>query len=492
MKENWSSFCRMAADPLRGVLTAALASCVSAACVIPVGEEPACSPTGAPISAKGSPPHSVPPTPNVFALKAEWQGPCAKSATVDVNLGNAPEAFVRAAFCQIAGTEPPADVVTDWAGKLKGDPHVRRVDVVRSLAAQQKAQVKLAYSDPWQSQPELLDVPVRQTQRDIGAVLMFFFSCPDPVPNCGMDWANNHVAGMDKPSPLLGMTPGQSAIYNPSQPGFWRRELLDARYAGLQFLMPNTYGPDIEDGKLAPLAKALASIDDPIKIALFDDTWAWGQPYFGDFWKQKPDFADPDKAAHLIYEHKWKPFFSQIDKKYWYRFAGRPFIYFYNAGTLGPLDRSAPVVAKLKALFKADFGEEPFVDVDVAYFDQDGHMNKVADAKFTWAPWGLAHHRSRSKLNGHIIDHAMVRWDAVGRDRPGEMATSHDRIVKDGAALEQMLKESADSDLLVLATWNDLGEGTGIDRSYDYYAAGKWLEPDFFMRMIRDSQRGAK
>jgi hypothetical protein len=308
-----------------------------------------------------------------------------------------------------------------------------------------------------------------------------------------MEWANNHVAGMEKPSPVNGMAPGQSAIYNATEPGFWRRSLLDARYAGLSFLMPNTYGPDIEDGKLAPLEKALESIDNPPKIALFDDTWAWSQPYFGDFWKTKPDFNDPDKAASLIYEHKWKPFFSQVDKKYWYRFAGRPFIYFYNAGTLGPLEKSTPVVTKLKAKFKADFGEEPFVAVDIAYFaDPNKSMDKVADAKFTWAPFGLAHHRSRSKMNGHIIDHAMVRWDTVGRDRPGEMANSHDRIIKDGVVLEQMLKDSADADLLVIATWNDLGEGTGIGRSYDYYANGKWLEPDYFMRIIRDAQRGAK
>jgi hypothetical protein len=41
---------------------------------------------------------------------------------------------------------------------------------------------------------------------------------------------------------------------------------------------------------------------------------------------------------------------------------------------------------------------------------------------------------------------------------------------------------------LVIATWNDLGEGTGIHRNYDYYAGGRWLEPDHFMRLIRSSQ----
>jgi len=28
---------------------------------------------------------------------------------------------------------------------------------------------------------------------------------------------------------------------------------MDAKYAGLQFLMLNTYGPDVADGKLKPL-----------------------------------------------------------------------------------------------------------------------------------------------------------------------------------------------------------------------------------------------
>ncbi len=60
----------------------------------------------------------------------------------------------------------------------------------------------------------------------------------------------------------------------------------------------------------------------------------------------------------------------------------------------------------MKARFKADFGEEPFVDVDTAYFaDQD--MPRVADARFTWMTFNLPAKMSRSRLNGHVIDHAM-------------------------------------------------------------------------------------
>jgi hypothetical protein len=427
--------------------------------------------------------------PSLFHLKPEWEGPCARSESIDVNLGHTPEAFVKAAYCQITGRPAPADAVEPWAKRLRQDPRTRRIDVVRALCNDQKRQAKLSYSDPWISQAELLEAPKRQTKRDVGAVFMFFFGCPGGV-NCAMDWANTHAPGMDAPHPILGFKTGESGLYAPAEPGFWRRELLDAKYAGLQFLMLNTYGPDISEGKLAPLAKALASLDQPVQIALFDDTWTWGQPYFGEFWKQKPNMRDTERTANLLYDAKWKPFYQQIDKRYWYRFKGRPFIYFYNAGSLEPRERSAAVLAKMKERFKADFGEEPFVDVDVAYF-ADGEMPHVADAKFTWMTHTLPEKRSRSRLNGHIVDHAMVKWDSVGRDRPGELASDRDRIIKDSSLLKRVLADSSDAELLVLATWNDLGEGTGINRNYDYYADGRWLEPDHFMRLIRESQSAA-
>ncbi|HXI55977.1 MAG TPA: DUF5010 domain-containing protein [Polyangia bacterium] len=423
----------------------------------------------------------------LFRLKPEWEGPSTRTDAVDVNLGHTPEAFIKAAYGQITGRAAPTEVVQQWAGRLRQQRHVRRVDVVRALAAEHKRRVTLSYSDPWQSQPELAGAPERAIKRDIGAVFMFFFNCPGGV-NCEMNWANTHAAGMDGPHPLYGARPGQSGLYSAQHPGFWRRELLEAQYAGLQFLLLNVYGPDIEEGRLEPLRGVLAGMDDPIKVALFDDTWTWGKPYFSDFWRRTPDLGDVEHAARVIYESKWKPFYERIDRRHWYRFAGRPFIYFYDGGTLQPRQCAAPVIARCKQMFQRDFGEEPFVDVDVAFF-ADPQMPRVADAEFTWMTLDLPHKKSRSRLGGYAIDHAMVKWDSVGRDRPGELATEGDRILKDGALLERVLRDSSDADLLVLATWNDLGEGTGINRNYDYYSQGCWLPPDHFMQLIRQSQR---
>jgi hypothetical protein len=420
-----------------------------------------------------------------FVLKPDWEGPPARADAVDVNLGHSPESFVRAAYGQITGREAPDEVVARWAGRLCNGGHVRRVDVVRALAAEHERRIELVYSDPWRAHPELVGAPVRRAKRDVGAVFMFFFDCPGGV-NCGMDWANTHALGMNRPHSLYGRANGERGIYSACEPGFWRREMLDAEYAGLQFLLLNVYGPDIEGRKLDPLTKALAMLDAPIDLALFDDTWTWGKPYFDAFWRQKPNLASP-RVADLLYEAKWRPFYERIDDRRWYRFAGRPFIYFYNGGTLTPREHSAAVIARMKARFRADFGEEPFVAVDDAFL-ADPDMPEVADSTFKWMTLDLPEKRSRSRLKGHVLDHAMVKWDSIGRDRPGEMASEADRVLKDSALLERVLDDSSDADVLVLATWNDLGEGTGIHRNYDYYAGGRWLEPDHFMRLIRESQ----
>jgi hypothetical protein len=139
----------------------------------------------------------------------------------------------------------------------------------------------------------------------------------------------------------------------------------------------------------------------------------------------------------------------------------------------------------LKQLFQQDFGVVPFVAVDNAYF-QDPAMPTVADARFTWDT--ITRGKSRQTLNGVTLDHFMVKWDSIGRDSPGTIATSTTRMIKGTTLLEQMLASSLDAQIAMIATWNDLGEGTGIERNYDYYAEGARLPPNAFMSKIRASQ----
>ncbi len=423
-----------------------------------------------------------------FKLKPEVAQPLQKRERIDVNLGQTPAAFVRAAYGQLNGRAPVEATVREWADKLRADPRLRRIDVVRALAkAAGRADVPLDYSDPWQAQIELEAPPPKTVKRDLGAVMMYFFNTPDGV-NGKMDWANTHTPGMDKPAPILGWGDKAAGYYDPkSNPGFWYRELSDAKYAGLDFVLLNTYGPDLSDGSFDNLLPALNELRDPIKIGLFDDTWAWGEPWFSDFWKTKPDLSRTEAAARTLYDAKWKPFFARVPAKNWYRFRGHPLIYFYNAGKLEPRNQSAAVLKRMKAMFQTDFGVEPFVVVDAAYFE-DPNMAQVADSKDVWFTLGLPDKRSHVEMNGVALDHAMVKWDPYGRDAraPG----ADELLVKGPELLKRVLNESRDADLLILATWNDIGEGTGINRNIDYYYQGHWLEPDYFMKLTRASQQG--
>jgi hypothetical protein len=416
-----------------------------------------------------------------FELRPEFDCECKKAVgSVDVNLGNSPEAFIRAAQCQITGTEPDAATVSELSEQLRTVSYVRRVDVVRTLCMRAKKSCVLNYTDPWLAQVDLTAPCVRKGTRDLGAVLMYWSLCPAGV-NCGLDWANTHAPGMAEASPLLAFSDDKPAFYNPANPGFWRRELLDARWSGLQFLLLNTFGPDL--AQLPHLVQALDDIGGGIQVALFDDTWGWGKT--GTPWNQTPSFDDPDGAAQLIYQ-KWHQFYTTVPSPYWYRYKGRPLIAFYNAGTLNPQTKSAATLARLRELFTAEFKEDPFLVIDRAFF-QDPATNDVADAQFRWNTF-QAGAMSHSEMKGVTFDHFMAKWDTVGRENNGRLATANDQIVKGPELLDQYLTDSATSDLAMMATWNDLGEGTGLTRNFDYYYQGAWLPPNAFMARIRASQ----
>jgi hypothetical protein len=440
---------------------------------------------GEPIADSGKP--EAPVVSNEFVPRPEFAGPCSGAqGAIDVDLGNAPEAFVRAAYCQVNGVEPPAGVVDMWSTQLRTIAYVRRVDVVRTFCRDAGRTCTLSYSDPWATDV-LLEAPcTRKTARDLGAVFMFFSECPGGT-NCGMDWANTHAAGMAAPATRLAFGTAAAGYYNPRNAGWWYRELLDARWAGLQFLLLNVYGPDLarSPDPLATLGQALAQAGTGVKIALMDDPWAWGKPSSPPEWRTAPSFSNADAAAQTLYQAKWKPFYTRVPREAWYLFQNRPFVYFYNAGTLGPANVASAVVSRMKQLFQQDFGVVPFVAVDNAYF-QDPAMPTVADARFTWDT--ITRGKSRQTLNGVTLDHFMVKWDSLGRDSPGAIATSTTRMIKGTTLLDQMLTSSLDAQIAMIATWNDLGEGTGIERNYDYYAEGAWLPPHAFMAKTRASQ----
>jgi hypothetical protein len=200
-----------------------------------------------------------------------------------------------------------------------------------------------------------------------------------------------------------------------------------------------------------------------------------------------PDLSVTESAAQRIYAVEWKPFFGGISRPHWYTVGGAPLIYFYNAGTLAPITGLSAVLARMKQLFQADFGVTPFVVVDRGF-----GTTTSGDGQFVWDTfrnYPTTHIGTAAGVTGGLtFDNSMVKWDSLGRDMPGAIATATTRMSKGPEILTQVLQASAGANLLLFETWNDLGEGTGITRNYDYYAHGAWLTPDAFMNVIRASQ----
>ena len=437
----------------------------------------------------------------VFSLKPEVDlDALKKTERVDVNLGHAPEMFIKALWKQFTGQLPGRELVERYQEQLGSKSLPRRIDLAVTLAEEAGVHPEWVYSDPWERQVVLGPSSSKTLTRDVGAVFMFFFTSPD-APNGGAGWANNHAPGMYDPAALYKFgEPSRQAhkdgLYHPENAGFWYREMQDARHAGLDFALLNVYGPDLDHARMDPLRTALKRLTDEhgsntIKLGLFDDTWTWGQPWFGSFWEQKPDCRDVEGAAQLLYEAKWQPFFKAIPRDHWYLVNNRPMIYFYNSNTLQNRENFDRVLPVMKTLFKRDFGIDPWVAVDTA-FNYRSSMKEVSDSHFKWYTFDLPGNHASETRNGITLTHSMVRWDPIsrGNSRVARAARLDDLLAKDDAILKRVLNGTRDSDILVLATWNDLGEGTGINRCYDYYWDGGWKQPNHFMDLIRRSQAG--
>eukprot|EP00884_Botryococcus_braunii_P015048 jgi/Botrbrau1/23544/Bobra.0141s0015.1 len=481
-------------------------------------------------------PPSPPPVPGSrWQLRQEWAGTptnCANvysPTVVDVNMGSSPTSFVTAAYCQVYGVLPSAATVSSLVASL-GSSWVRRIDIVQQLCvAARGTNCQYSFSVPWSPRDpgpvNLAEGCVKKTPLTLGTVMMFFFYCPQPL-NCKSSsgdplyntWANTHAWGMFAPDVTYNFTGTATdpsrGYYNPANVDFWARELQDARYAGFQFVLPNVYGPDIIDRPgpvvMANISVALGLIGGGILIGLFDDTSRWGQgsdppPY------NTPLPGDPDRAAQIIFDAKWKPWFQGIQRQYWFTVAGRPYIAFYNSGTT--ISRPVgPLLYRLKALFQTTFGVVPFLSLDQGFLDDDGTVmyNGVdqKDIAFGWDTFAFPHGSPIAAVysgSGITQNSFMVKWDSWGRDYPtstvwtlgtrdgtepdANQPISHPTI-KDTSRLLQVLDFTAanGANYAVLATWNDLGEGTGINRNYDYYVGGSWQLPTYFMDVVRKYQ----
>lgn len=81
-----------------------------------------------------------------YYLRTEWRGPCRCRDTIDIDLGNTPEVFVRAATCQVTGRMPGAQTVHAWIERLRNGATADRTEIVKIMCEQAYRTCSLSYS----------------------------------------------------------------------------------------------------------------------------------------------------------------------------------------------------------------------------------------------------------------------------------------------------------------------------------------------------------
>jgi hypothetical protein len=317
---------------------------------------------------------------------------------------------------------------------------------------------------------------------------------------------------------------GAKEIYNPFQPAFAGRAL----------------------------GRVFDEMGFPLKVAfLLDEPGAWNaynwdrmRAHYGATnwcsYKWLDNGQDPDHVIGLMpintntvqtymYELMVKPFFENFnrleDRARWQTHndlplaqGGRPVLHIYAAGSqwFTNFDGAGPAFQRLKDLFRADFGVEPFLAVDNMWFDRVSpgaltQLNAVADARQSYlgnwlfgqknppAPnsWEFKNYRITRVCPGlkgppgrwwQYPENIMSkRWIYIDQSQGPTETWFFDRDWNLGMGATGF---SRPPDRVLVAHWDEYIEGEMIGLMSDYERKdGGVLRPDFYLEHVAQTMR---
>jgi len=345
--------------------------------------------------------------------------------------------------------------------------------------------------------------PNRNTSQ-LGAFFFYWFDCPGTTYQC------------DKTK--MPYQPSNYSSYSAQKLDWFKNEFSEMRKAGIDIIIAVSWGSrhpsltTLHDSKSVPLmVQALRENNSSQKIALLDDTnsvvaeWnvSHGRVYSNP--TENPSIPkmplSNSRNWFFFYDRKIKSFYQQVPRQYWathngasLESGGRPIIFVYDAArSFSSLENSDEMWRSIKSSFKRDFQVEPFIVLDYSWFDfntQRSELEKVADGKFIWAG-GNDTVSKRYTLNGFTTTSVDPGFECPSWDIYVD-CRSKDRHLDplsgkrgDGERLKGSFKNAVGSDLILVETWNELNEGSGISPSNQYKnARGMPLRPDFYQDLL--------
>lgn len=315
-----------------------------------------------------------------------------------------------------------------------------------------------------------------------------------------------HPRGLSNSGPWTGYGLGNGyGYYSAENPDWWEAEFQDLKRAGFDIANIVDWGehPTMPFFRASTLAKAMvpalerSGVD--IKIAMFDDTssqcclWNYehGRPYLGE-----PHMPLSDRKNWLyFYERKTKLFFQAIPQRHWATHnglsleqGGRPIIITWSAVPYDGVDQYGNALWEdLKRKFARDFkdangrGIVPWIIHEAGWiFRKAGPSGDGIDA---WGSVLVGPSIFTLNNNGYYVgnigwgcDDSQIRKPSTVVDRRfggrllTDYGTSYDSQILMQAS--EPKRNLWDCNLIVVETWNELFEGTAMDRCVDYPAPG--------------------
>jgi hypothetical protein len=254
-------------------------------------------------------------------------------------------------------------------------------------------------------------------------------------------------------------------------PDWYERQFRDMQAAGIDFVLPDYWGepgqwehrvapaPELNlfaTQGLPPLVEALDRLADqgrPFKVGMFFDTTILG------------DADLTSRQGKQAFYLTIRDYFSRIPPRHWAAIGGRPIVWLYDAQRVFKFDQST--FDDVYRRFPGDFGGlSPYI-VREWQWRESKNIEPVQPIRTEGLyGWGAA-------PSGFNPDPALT-VAAVG---PGfsnvQLGGGPNRLLtdrRDGAYYEEHLQRAVASgrQLLVIETWNELGEGSGILETVEF------------------------
>ena len=338
----------------------------------------------------------------------------------------------------------------------------------------------------------------------IGTFFFYWYDCPER--EC--DAQQLSIVPPGWVTPLLNDPDERDGRAYSSQNSDWyAAELRDMEATGIDIVFPVSWGDHPHDWfrqeTLGLLVQANGVRERPLPIGMFLDTTAQQAMYRdfqGDAYRFGPNvprlpLSDP-RSGYFFYEQHIKGFFEQIPREMWATVDGRPIIISYTALCCDDRQLSGALWGAVKAAFTRDFGVEPWLILEDTWFGPEAlsppaglsSVAQVADGRYSWG----------TALNGpatHTVGSYTISSVGPGFDNRRISGISDPQLRQrdEGSFLRESLAAvPSASDLLLIETWNEWPESTGIARAAHRAADGRLLPEDFYMQIMREWKAGAQ